>query len=77
MDRVELIKKQIGEAVDEYRSQVESHLGTDIIPDSLRRYLLNAGASTVLITEPVDTVVDDDSVAKLSGEISMTYDGMR
>lgn len=77
MDRVELIKKQIGEAVDEYRSQVESHLSTDIIPDSLRRYLLNAGASTVLITAPVDTVVGDDSVAKLSGEISMIYDGMR
>ena len=77
MDRIELIKKQIGEAVEEYRSQVESHLGTDIIPDSLRRYLLNAGASTVLITAPVDTVVGDDSVAKLSGEIFMTYDGMR
>lgn len=77
MDRVELIKKQIGEAVDEYRSQVESHLGTDIIPDSLRRYLLNAGASTVSITAPVDTVVGDDSVAKLTGEISMIYDGMR
>ncbi|MBO5155263.1 MAG: baseplate J/gp47 family protein [Eubacterium sp.] len=77
MDRVELIKKQICEAVVEYRSQVESHLGTDIIPDSLRRYLLNAGASTVVITAPVDTVVEDDSVAKLLGEISMTYDGMR
>lgn len=77
MDRIELIKKQVGEAVEQYRSQVEAHLGTDIIPDSLRKYILNAGASTVMITEPVDTVVDDSSVAKLSGEISMIYDGMR
>lgn len=77
MDCVELIKKQVSEAVEQYRSQVEAHLGTDIIPDSLRRYLLNAGASTVLITAPIDTTVSDDSVARLSGEISMTYDGMR
>lgn len=77
MDRIELIKKQISEAVEQYRSQVELHLGTDIIPDSLRKYILNAGASTVTITAPEDTVVDNASVAKLLGEISMTYDGMR
>lgn len=77
MDRVELIKEQIGEAVEQYQSQIELHLGTDVIPDSLRRYVLNAGASTVTITAPVDTVVAEDSVARLSGKISMTYDGMR
>lgn len=77
MDRVELIKKQVGEAAVRFRDEVGSHLGTDIIPDSLRRYLLNAGASTVTIEAPVDTVVDNSSVAKLSGEIAMTYDGMR
>ena len=77
MDRVEQIKKQVGEAAERFRDELGEHLGTDIIPDSLRRYLLNAGASTVSITAPVDTVIDDDSVAKLSGEISATYDGMR
>lgn len=77
MDCVESIKKQIGEAVGRYQSQVESHLGTDIIPDSLRQYLLNAGASTVSLTAPADTVVGDDSVAKLSGAVTMIYDGMR
>ena len=77
MDRVEQIKKQVGEAAEKFRDEIGEHLGIDIIPDSLRRYLLNAGASTVTITAPEDTVVNDDAVAKLSGEISMTYDGMR
>lgn len=77
MDRVEQIKKQVGEAAERFRDELGAHLGTDIIPDSLRRYVLNAGASTVNITAPVDTVINDDSVAKLSGEISITYDGMR
>ncbi len=77
MDRVELIKAKIGEAVAQFQAEVEEHLGTDIIPDSLRRYVLNAGASTVTIIAPLDTVVNDSSVAKLSGAVSMTYDGMR
>lgn len=77
MDRVELIKKQVGEAAEQFKNELGQHLGTDIIPDSLRRYLLNAGASTVLINAPIDTIVGDDSVAKLAGNISMTYDGMR
>ncbi len=77
MDRVELIKTKIGEAVEQFQAEVEEHLGTDIIPDSLRRYVLNAGASTVTIIAPLDTVVNDSSVAKLSGAVSMTYDGMR
>ena len=77
MDRVELIKKKVREAAEQYRTVIESHLGTDIIPDSLRRYLLNAGASTVTLNAPMDMIVDDSCVAKLSGEISMIYDGMR
>ena len=77
MDRVELIKKQVSEAAEKFRDGLGEHLGTDIIPDSLRRYILNAGASTVTINAPADTVVDDHSVAKLIGKISMTYDGMR
>lgn len=77
MDRIELIKKKVSEAAEQFQMDIESHLGTDIIPDSLRRYLLNAGASTVTITAPVDTVVDDSCVAKLLGDLSITYDGMR
>lgn len=77
MDRIELIKKQVCQAAEQFRDELGEHLGTDIIPDSLRKYLLNAGASTVTIIAPVDTVIDDNSVAKLSGEITIIYDGMR
>ena len=77
MDRVELIKAQVKEAAEQFRDEVGEHLGTDIIPDSLRRYVLNAGASTVTITSPSDTVIADEQVAKLSGDITAVYDGMR
>ncbi len=77
MDFVERIKAQVKEAAEQFRDEVGEHLGTDIIPDSLRRYVLNAGASTVRIISPVDTVIADDKIAKLSGDIAITYDGMR
>lgn len=77
MDRLELIKENVKIAAEKFRNEIGEHIGHDIIPDTLRKYLLNAGASTVTITYPTDTVIDDCSVAKLSGDISITYEGMR
>lgn len=77
MDRLELIKENVRLAAEQFRDEIGEHLGRDIIPDTLRKYILNAGASTVTITSPTDTVIDDCSVAKLDGDISITYEGMR
>lgn len=77
MDRVSQIKQQVSEAVETFRKEVEEHLGTDVIPDSLRRYVLNAGASTVALVSPTDIVVPENAVAKMSGTAVFSYDGMR
>lgn len=77
MDKLELIVEQVRAAAKKFTDELGQHLGSDINPDRLRMYLFNAGASTVSVVSPAYTEVDDSSVAKLSGDIVITYAGMR
>lgn len=74
--RVAEIQEAVNVAVNEYIAWQDGKIGRDINPDRLRKYLLNAGASRVEITQPVYTVVGAANVAKVAGETSVTYSGL-
>lgn len=78
MDRVDAIKKNITSAVDKFISEQGLHLGKDVNPDTLRKYILSAGAFTVDITSPAAYMeVSDTQVSKIDGAAVYTYEGLR
>lgn len=77
LNRIEEIKSSVAKAVDLFREEVGLKIGTDINPDLLRKYLFNAGASTILVTSPGYIEVNDLSVGKCSGSCEITYSGLR
>lgn len=62
-----------GGAIDEYVYWQGSTLDQDINPDELVKRILNAGASRVEITAPVYTELDATTVAKFSGNKTVTH----
>lgn len=73
---VELIKSKVTAAVNEYIAWQSSELGRSINPDILKKYILNAGAYTVTINSPGFITVNKQSVAQLSGQPVVTYQGL-
>lgn len=74
--RVAEIQEAVGAAVKEYIAWQDGKIGRDINPDRLRKYLLNAGASRIEITQPVYAAVGSAKVAKVTGEAAVTYSGL-
>lgn len=74
--RVAEIQEAVNTAVSEYIAWQDGKIGRDINPDRLRKYLLNAGASRVEITQPVYTAVGSANVAKVTGDASVVYSGL-
>jgi len=69
------IQTAITKAVDEYIVWQCAKLGQTINPDKLRQLVLNAGASKITITAPVETPVTSSQVA-ISGTYTPTYGGI-
>jgi len=70
-----------GGAVDQYIAWQSGALGRDINPDQLRKQILApswesglVGAIRVEITEPQFTEIDDDEIAKFSGNLTVTHE---
>jgi phage-related baseplate assembly protein len=64
-----------GGAIDQYKAWQCALLGRAINPDQLRYLIIFAGASRVIITNPVYAAVDIDEVAAV-GATSITYGGL-
>lgn len=62
-----------GGAIDSYIYWQGSTLDQDINPDELMKRILNAGASRVTITKPVYTELSETTVAKFSGNMTVTH----
>ncbi len=73
--RVAEIQEAISAAINEYIAWQDGKIGRDINPDRLRKNLYNAGASRVEITQPVHAAVTSSKVARVTGEMSVTYSG--
>jgi phage-related baseplate assembly protein len=69
------IQTAITKAVDEYKVWQCAKLGQAINPDKLRQLVLNAGASKITITAPVEIAVSSSQVASL-GTYIPTYGGL-
>lgn len=70
-----------GGAIDRYIAWQSGALGRDINPDQLRKYILApswkdglVGAIRVEIVKPQFTEIDDDEVAKFSGNLTLTHE---
>jgi phage-related baseplate assembly protein len=74
--RVAEIQEAVNTAVKEYIAWQDGKIGRDINPDRLRKYLPNAGASRIEITQPVYTAVGSARVAKVTGEAAVVYSGL-
>lgn len=62
-------------AIDVYMAWQREHLGRDINPSKLIYALMEAGASRVVPTSPVYTVLDSNKVAQV-GTVDITYGGL-
>ena len=62
-----------GGAIDSYIYWQGSTLDQDINPDELMKRILNAGASRVTIVKPVYTELSETTVAKFSGNMTVTH----
>ncbi|MCD7918652.1 MAG: baseplate J/gp47 family protein [Clostridiales bacterium] len=69
------VESAVEEAVENYITWQTAALSRNINPSKLIQLVMDAGAESVEVTSPVYTQVDDDSVAQLSGEASITYGG--
>ena len=70
-----------GGAIERYNQWQTGTIGQDINPDQLRRFILCpdwesglAGADRVEVTAPVFTEVDETSVAKFSGKLTVSHE---
>lgn len=69
-----VIQAAVDKAVEEYKAW-QRKLGRDINPTELIFKIRAAGAKRVELVEPVNAVVNDESIAKLETE-SVTYGGL-
>lgn len=69
------IQAGITKAVEEYKAWQCAKLGRSINPDKLRQLVLNAGASKISITAPVETAVSTSKVASF-GTYTPIYGGL-
>ena len=69
------IQTRVNEAVADYVLWQRSRIGRDINPDELIQRVKAAGAKRVVITSPVYTAVNDESVAICTSQ-TVTYGGL-
>ena len=74
---IETISKNVEAAVNTFIDEQKKEIGKDVNPDILRKYILNAGASTVIVTNPSYIDVAVDAVAQLSGNAVIKYSGLK
>ena len=65
----------VDKAVDRYIAWQKSKLGLDILPDMLRKLILDCGVKRLKITEPVFTVLEPNEAAQFNGDRTVTYEG--
>jgi len=70
------IARAVEAAIEEYIAWQSIKIGRDINPDKLRKLILNAGASRVVMTSPTFTAINKKQVANLNGTPTITYAGM-
>lgn len=68
------IRQAVTQAVEEYKLWQSSKLGLAINPDELRRRVLNAGASRIVVTAPEYMTVPATEAAQ-AGSVSVAYGG--
>lgn len=73
--RADEIQLAINNKVNEYIEWQDKKIGRNINPDELRKLILNAGASRVIITSPEYREIPPRSVAQKSGEITAKFEG--
>lgn len=61
-------------AIEQYKQWQCAKLGRTINPDTLRKYIFNAGADRVTITSPTLTELEANQVASFSGTITVTHE---
>ena len=74
-NRAGQIQTSVNEAVADYILWQRSRIGRDINPDELVQRVKAAGAKRVVITSPVYTAVNDESVAICTSQ-TVTYGGL-
>lgn len=74
-NRASEIQEKVSNAVQKFVSDMQSKMNVDINPEILRKYVYNAGASSVTITSPVFTEVKKNEVAKCTS-INVAYSGI-
>ncbi|MNW69250.1 hypothetical protein D3C74_482170 [compost metagenome] len=66
----------VGGAADAYEVWQSSELGRAITPDDLISRIYAAGAYRVVTTAPAYTAIEENEVAKRTGERNLTYGGL-
>jgi phage-related baseplate assembly protein len=65
----------VEKAVDRYIAWQKSHLGLDILPDMLHKYIMDCGVKRIEITKPTFHILDLNEVAQFNGNKTVTYEG--
>lgn len=72
---VSTIQANVTAAVAAYNEWQTEVIGRDINPSVLVQKLMEAGVKRVEVTDPVDTVVNNDTIAQV-GTVTVTYGGI-
>jgi phage-related baseplate assembly protein len=70
------IIEAVNKAVDRYIAWQKSALGLDILPDMLRKLVLDCGVKRLEIIEPEFTVLESYEVAQFGDDRTVTYEGL-
>jgi len=70
------IIEAVNRAVDQYIAWQKSALGLDILPDMLRKLVLDCGVKRLEIVSPEFTVLEPYEVAQFGGSKSASYEGL-
>jgi phage-related baseplate assembly protein len=70
------IIEAVNNAVDRYIAWQKSALGLDILPDMLRKLVLDCGVKRLEIIEPEFMVLQPYEVAQFGSDKTVTYDGL-
>ena len=77
INRIEQVKEQVTQAVENYRLFQQSKIGLDINPDILTQMVRQAGAKRIVITEPIYKPVAKSEVAQCPKvNVTLTYGGI-
>ena len=74
-ENLEQIKKDVANAVEEYKEWQETKIGRDIIPDELVRLLKETGVKRIVLRAPNYQVIRNNEIAK-NNSMQIIYQGV-